>query len=433
MNQERTSFQNKLDNANLEFAKERQDLKNQLSDHILIEDELRTRIIHLESNVKELKEELEMTREINKQTIEEISEDVVDRSQYLQLDSSLKKVQAMLEERNLQLDDYRENTQKLNSEITRLKLQIVNEEGFKSSLKHEIVSLKSKYSDLEEAFNKEKIEGNAHIGLSKIDFSVSKYPRESAFPGQNLSKIDEIDYSGISQLQIKPSNFSIRSSAKPSIRHKQNFPLVHLKRDYLNALSTEKVEFFLNKYGDTVQNGTAMSDFLLLYNSKLSKTRMRMLITSQSIYVFNKNWQILRRYSICSLVSIIISEKDYSLMLLRFNKGYDMLVESYRRLDIILYLGELVKRNCDTGFSIKVKKRFHLDVKGKNKEVSAAKIKKNTKKDVKVEETIRNSKKSGFMKIRKRWFFGKSMKEYFFLLCDLGLIYFKNYGVSSSI
>ena len=77
-------------------------------------------------------------------------------------------------------------------------------------------------------------------------------------------------------------------------------------------------------------------------------------------------------------------------------------------------------------------KNFRL--RKRNREEVEINYKENMKGELKIlQETFRNSKRSGYLLLRKkRTFFGFSWTSYFFMACNIGLVYFKTFGTGRS-
>jgi len=97
-----------------------------------------------------------------------------DKQAVQQLRTELSSTKAELKSKNIHLDKELKRNDEFYDQIKQLRLQVNREEAHKEVLKEEINILKNEILDLEERFNKERIEGNAHIGLSKIDFQPNR-------------------------------------------------------------------------------------------------------------------------------------------------------------------------------------------------------------------------------------------------------------------
>lgn len=218
------------------------------------------------------------------------------------------------------------------------------------------------------------------------------------------------------------------------------------KKDYLNCHERQQVLKDLKSNHEDKFGGECLSDFIFLYDKKLRKKRMCILITSKHLYVYDyRNWKIVFMNELNNLVAMSIAARNCTLVSMHFATGTDLMLESYRRIEIILYCAQNVKEAGLELFKLKIRKNFRQTSSAQKGQGQATKpdddapLKDVPLKDVEkakkhmevgfLQETIRNSKKSGFMRLHKKGFFGQnSFTEFFFILSDIGLVYFKKYG-----
>lgn len=197
-----------------------------------------------------------------------------------------------------------------------------------------------------------------------------------------------------------------------------------------NNVSLEET---LARFGDKNIGGKCLSDHIYVFDSKMKRKRMKLLVTANGIYLYtgkrNNKLKLERRYPLKNLSQVTITSKNFTLTLFSFTSGYDLLIDSYRRLDIILYIAQVVKISGNELFTLTYLKSFNLKRKDNKPEVKID-YKKNFKSQLPIlQETFRNTERSGYLKIRKRRLFGHHFPEYFFMLSNIGIIYFKTYGV----
>ena len=134
------------------------------------------------------------------------------------------------------------------------------------------------------------------------------------------------------------------------------------KKDYLNACNNIKVIRMIGEFGDSDPEGFCMTDHVFLLNNKLKRKKIKLMVTNRSIFIFNPNhsWKIVRRYNLQDLKQVIVSAKNFTLTAFKFEKGFDMLVESYRRIDIVLYLAQRMKKAGIPIFRIVYLRDFNL-------------------------------------------------------------------------
>ena len=241
-----------------------------------------------------------------------------------------------------------------------------------------------------------------------------------------------------------------------------------LRKDYLNVSHNFKVLEKMISRGAKDPDGKCLSDDVYIFDKKLKRRRRKLVITQKYVFSFATNskkdtsaWTIKSQHSLKYLKNVILSSKNSTIAAFTFKKGADFLLDSCRRLDIVLYIAQVMKMNEKRKFKIIYMKNFDFMLNKENSVMSpelcktvteySSKIIEKAPKDAKIDmdivnkqenkrlpvlqETLRNARMSGFLRIRKsvRSFFSskKVFKEYFFILTDIGLLYFKNYGVSN--
>lgn len=213
------------------------------------------------------------------------------------------------------------------------------------------------------------------------------------------------------------------------------------RKDYLNTSNNYRVLDLIQEYGDIDPEGFCLSDHVYVFNNKMRRRRMKILITSKCIFLFQsknyKNWKVKRKYELSDLKKVMISAKNYTLTAFMFEKGYDLLLDSYRRIDIVLYLAQRIKKAQLKLFTIVYLKSFKMRKRDKSKpigddlKVMHLDVAESKKSKLPVlQETLRNCKRAGYLRLRVKKLFKSSFSEFFFIMSNLGLIYFKSFGVS---
>jgi hypothetical protein len=208
------------------------------------------------------------------------------------------------------------------------------------------------------------------------------------------------------------------------------------KQDFIGLSSVDKIKEELLRFGDTtLALGRCYSDSVFLFDKNLQKNRAYVLVTQHSISFFNmKKNKLIKLYLLKSLKGITISAENFTLAVFQFDKQADLLFESYRRLELISYINQMFQQARLPKFSLVVRKRFVIKTE-QNQQIPEKLEVSNPNKAMNMpflQEAIRNSKKTGYMlKATKGWFFASSSTiEYFCLLSNIGIVYFKKYGVS---
>lgn len=204
-------------------------------------------------------------------------------------------------------------------------------------------------------------------------------------------------------------------------------------QDYMNVCGASEVSDKLHDIGDWTLNPTrCFSDSVFLFNKKLIKVRVIMIITSHSISFFNtKKTKLMKFITLKMLKNATISADNYTLMLFNFTNNPDLLVESYRRFELLTFLNHIFSIEKIPKFNFTIRKKFILKVDEDKPEQKIEVGNPDSKlSHAFLQETIHNSLKSGYLsKPRKAWFGRTVDEEYFCLLTNIGIIMFRKYGV----
>jgi Unconventional myosin tail, actin- and lipid-binding len=219
-----------------------------------------------------------------------------------------------------------------------------------------------------------------------------------------------------------------------------------LRKDYLNFSTRENIKNDFERLQEKPLPLEILTDSVFIYDSTFKKKRSAIIITQEKIYLYDlAKWRLLFRTELQSLKAVSITTKNCTLACLHFNlnnRDVDIIIESYRRVELVVYLARMFRDLKDPKnplFKLKMRENFEFRQVARDgdrsvmteEEKALEKIQKGFEAPY-LSETIRNAKKTGFMRLAKKGgFFAKvSLEEYYFLLSDMGLVYFKKYGVS---
>lgn len=218
------------------------------------------------------------------------------------------------------------------------------------------------------------------------------------------------------------------------------------KKDFLNCAERTVVTQTLQKYSDKIDNSECFSDFVFLYDKKMKKRRVAILITVRHIYLMElKGWKLMYVSELRSLRAVSIASKNCVLFALHFTSGSDLLLENYRRIDLVLYCSRILKEADLPLPKLQIRKKFSSTPDGRDTEdkektagpktmlsgIAGKDLEKaqKTANQNPLQETIRNSRKAGYLRSYKKSFLGSvTFNESFFVLSDLGLVSFKKFG-----
>ena len=158
-------------------------------------------------------------------------------------------------------------------------------------------------------------------------------------------------------------------------RIKQDPLKLSMMKDYLNVANNPHFQKLLSKEKEeTLQNGFCLSDHVYTFDSKTRRNRSTIVITEKSLYIFTRSHKpaLLCSYTLEDLEEVVLSSQDFTLFLLRFSNSSYILLDSYRRVDIVLYISQLENRKAGEMFQIIYLRSFKLK-KRKNNNVDLKK------------------------------------------------------------
>jgi hypothetical protein len=206
------------------------------------------------------------------------------------------------------------------------------------------------------------------------------------------------------------------------------------RKDYLNFAKRENIASDLERLQEKPLTQDIFTDSVFIYDNNFKKRRSAIVITNEKIYLYDlSKWRLLFRTEITDLKGVSITTKNCTLSCLHFQikgKDIDIIVESYRRIEVIVYIAKVMKDNKIPLFKLKMRENLSFQQVASKVESSSSEVQ-NLEKVQKgfeapyLSETIRNAKKTGFMRLAKKggFFGGVSLEEYYFLLSDMGLVY----------
>lgn len=204
-----------------------------------------------------------------------------------------------------------------------------------------------------------------------------------------------------------------------------------MKQDYLGMMNLPHVVSDLKRMGDDTPAPNCYSDNVFSFDLSFKKSRLIVVLTSEAISFFHPQKKVLLKlYQLRSLKGVTISASNYTMVVLHFANQSDLLMESFRRLEMIGYLSYCRKRKGLPPLELTVGKRFLIK---DPKQPMPAQVEVSDP-SLKIglpflQQAIRNSKKSGFLALRgKRWYGAMKLSEFFWLLSNIGMIAFKKYG-----
>ena len=212
------------------------------------------------------------------------------------------------------------------------------------------------------------------------------------------------------------------------------------KKDFLGCHLKKQVVNDLTRFGEgDTSDGEFFSDYVFVYNKKLKKKRVCFLVSKSFILIYDvSSWKVIFMNYLKCLDLVNISAKNCTQVSLHFSEGAEYLtLESYRRVEVIIYCARALKNRNYNLFKLKISKKFEGETKEQGNSAEKIRlpeslVRSGSSTTSYLQETLRNAKKSGFLRVfKKGGIFGRdSFVENFAVLGELGLILFKEYGVS---
>ena len=365
--------------------------------------------------------------------------------------------QGLLEQIKILKETFKANNEaedQRRKELLEKDLRISQSESEVRTLKQQIDQLTSEHEQVKR-LNKqlaERIEeasGNQVVVERLSTFGVGRsFPqipsqrhsvRKSGVPSQ-------IGQSGIFGEDFRMSTFNMRESQVARYANKiSDSQSYSLRKDFLNLSGRKNLQDDMVKHQELELTVESYSDTIFLIDAKGKRKRVAILITPSKLFFFDSSsWKMIYKVALDRLSKISIASQSCGFLCFHMDNKDDLLLESFRRVEVIAYLSQVFKNKGYPMFKVVVSKTIELKKNGKKaspkqgskesgsaspvKDMEPEKAKKAQEAPY-LQDAIRNAKKSGFMrKLHKGIFNMTFCPEYFFILTDIGMIYFRKYG-----
>ena len=193
--------------------------------------------------------------------------------------------------------------------------------------------------------------------------------------------------------------------------------------DFKYLSHKHKIQKLFSQYKEKLIYDQFLSDEINAYFLNSKKKKCILLITYQSFY-FLKSSESLNcflRLNNKFLESITVSSKNFNLLLLSFNEGTDIIIETFQRIEILRFLQNIIdKKKFSKELKISSSNNFFLHKKNRTLEkVSTIK-----NKLFLITPNFENAQKFGVLLKYKETIFSASFQEKLIVLCSIGLMYF---------
>ena len=190
---------------------------------------------------------------------------------------------------------------------------------------------------------------------------------------------------------------------------------------YLSKEHKIKRIFMLNN--EKIIKNEFFSDGIKACFSNIKIKKYILIITYRTFYFLNNSetFECQVKFDVNSLKSIIVSKKNFNLLNLTFNEGTDVIIETYRRIEMLRFIQTMInERIKNRDLKISASNYFFINKKNGTKEKIPT-IKNN---NFMITPNFENAQKVGILLKYKEGFFSSYFQEKLFALCSIGLIYF---------
>ena len=267
---------------------------------------------------------------------------------------------------------------------------------------------KDEYDDdeSEDIFKNENINKNKE----KVNLSKCKNPNNFTFgKDENTHNNLQIKLSGdIDNIPNYMKDYTPSSNKKKFVKSGYyDFKYLYKNNNVRKIFSQNNEHINLMKfYSDEVY---------IISCAAIKKQKLILIISDSFFYFFKPNIQITykSKYNNKNLSSIYISSRNCNLVLFSFDKSQDLIIETYRRYDLLRF----IKENINTKININISHSFLSNRRHSETESILKKIP--------YTPNFENAEKFGILYKYQENFFSAKFHERLVVLCCIGLMYFE--------
>ena len=188
--------------------------------------------------------------------------------------------------------------------------------------------------------------------------------------------------------------------------------------DYYSLFQEEYIQKKLKEENDKCTEFNLYSDQIFMFLDKKHISKRYIMLTPYNLYIIEpKEMRFMRVIKKENIISFQLSNRNVNIILFEVNDGDNILIETLRRMDLLIYLREHFRGNKNA-IKFKYSDIFSVKIKGKSTDISV--------KD-KVFSNLSNfdgAQKIGYL-LKKGKLFGKIFTEKLFILTSIGLLMFE--------
>ena len=207
-------------------------------------------------------------------------------------------------------------------------------------------------------------------------------------------------------------------SKKDKLENLENF------YDFKYLAYSNRVKRFFKLNNEKLNIDDFFSEEINAYFSKSNKQNCIIVITSCGFNFFKPDTlECIIRVNLKSLESITISLNNFNLLLLSFKSDFDVIIESFQRMKLLLFLNQAIaKRQLEKEIRLYTSNKFYFRKKNKKKEPIS--IFKN--KLFNLTPNLENAQKVGMLLKYQENIFSATFHKKLVALCSIGLVYFND-------
>ena len=263
--------------------------------------------------------------------------------------------------------------------------------------------------EYDECFKNDNNE-NLNINKEKVNLSKCRNPNDFTFGkddhvNNNLQMKISADIDNIGNCM---NNYTLSSNKKKFVKNGYyDFKYLYKNNNVKKLFSHNNEHINLMKF---------YSDEVYIISCTAIKKQKVFLIISDSFFYFLKpsiHMTCISKYSNKSLSSIYISSRNFNLILFCFDKSQDIIIETYRRYDLLRFIKEKINKQVNINISHNfLSNRRHAETESIIKKLSFT-------------PNFESAQKLGILYKYQENFFSAKFHERLVVLCCLGLMYFE--------
>jgi len=188
--------------------------------------------------------------------------------------------------------------------------------------------------------------------------------------------------------------------------------------DYYSLFQEEYIQKKLAEENDKCTEFNLYSDQIFMFLDKKHISKRYIMLTPYNLYIIEpKEMRFLRVIKKENILSFQLSNKNVNIILFEINDGDNVLIETLRRMDLLIYLRDHFRGNKNS-IKFKYADTFSVKIKGKSTDISA------TDKVFSNLSNFDGAQKIGYL-LKKGKLFGKIFTEKLFILTSIGLLMFE--------